>query len=205
MVESQLRARGIHDRRVLDVMLRLSRHSFVPKANFNMAYDDCALPITDEQTISQPYMVAVMSELLELTGKEKVLEVGTGSGYQTAILMELAAEVHTIERISNVSKIARDNLESLGYEKINFYIKDGTLGVPEHAPFDRILITAAAPDVPSPLLEQLAENGIMIIPTGAKRSQRLLKIHKSQGVLHKSYHTGCVFVPLIGEHGWKAD
>ncbi|MFC1770147.1 protein-L-isoaspartate(D-aspartate) O-methyltransferase [Nitrospirota bacterium] len=205
MVETQLLPRGIRDKRVLAVMRKLPRHLFVPKDHRASAYNDCALPITDEQTISQPYMVAVMTELLELTGKEKVLEIGTGSGYQTALLRELASEVHTVERIRNISEIAERTLDSLGYKNIHFHVKDGTLGVQEEAPFERILITAGAPQIPEPLLAQLADDGIMIIPTGEKRSQRLLRLFKHRGELQKTYHTGCIFVPLIGEHGWKED
>jgi protein-L-isoaspartate(D-aspartate) O-methyltransferase len=203
MVESQLIPRGIRDERVLDAMRRVPRHQFVEELIRHSAYDDMALPIGDGQTISQPYMVAVMTELLELKGTEKVLEIGTGSGYQAAILAELANEVYTIERIPVLTKRAKDTLSSLGYENIHLSTGDGTMGWPEEAPFDRIIITAASPKIPDPLMAQLAMDGILLVPVGSRYSQQLLKIAKTNQGATEEYHTPCVFVPLIGEHGWK--
>lgn len=203
MVETQLIPRGIRDRRVLDAMRKVPRHLFVPEFIRHSAYDDMALPIGDDQTISQPYMVAVMTELLELKGFEKVLEVGTGSGYQAAILAELAGEVYTIERFSALADMARKRLTNIGYENVYVMVGDGTKGLEEKAPFDRIIITAAAPDIPDPLINQLTEGGIIVAPVGERFSQILIKGKKDKGVLVREYHTPCVFVPLVGEHGWK--
>ncbi len=203
MVALQLEPRGIKDPRVLDAMRRVPRHLFVPGHLQDRAYDDMALPIGEGQTISQPYMVAAMTELLDLTGTERVLEIGTGSGYQAALLAELSREVFTIERISALADEAAARFRSLGYENISVRVSDGTLGWPEQAPFDRIIITAASPSVPEPLQRQLAENGIIIIPVGSRFSQQLLKIRRAGGKTTEEYHTPCVFVPLIGEHGWR--
>jgi protein-L-isoaspartate(D-aspartate) O-methyltransferase len=203
MVETQLIPRGIKDRRVLDAMRKVPRHLFVPEFIRHSAYDDMALPIGDDQTISQPYMVAVMTELLELKGFEKVLEVGTGSGYQAAILAELAGEVYTIERFSALADMARKRLTNIGYENVYVMVGDGTKGLEEKAPFDRIIITAAAPDIPDPLINQLTEGGIIVAPVGERFSQILIKGKKDKGVLVREYHTPCVFVPLVGEYGWK--
>lgn len=203
MVETQLVPRGIKDRRVLDVMMSVPRHLFVDEPLWHRAYDDAALPFAEGQTISQPYMVAVMTELLELKGDEKVLEIGTGSGYQAAILAELAKEVYTIERFGSLSERARKTLASLGYENIHIITGNGTLGMPQAAPFNRILITAAAPRVPEPLIEQLSEGGIIVAPVGDTLSQQLIKTVKKNQQVSTEYHTPCVFVPLIGEYGWK--
>jgi protein-L-isoaspartate(D-aspartate) O-methyltransferase len=205
MIETQLIPRGIKDQRVLDAMRRLPRHLFAGEANLYNAYDDMALSIGEGQTISQPYMVAIMTELLELKGSEKVLEIGTGSGYQGAILAELANEVYSIERIAVLADRAVSTFRSLSYKNIHVRTGDGTLGWPEEAPFDRIIITAAAPKIPDPLLDQLGINGILIIPLGSRFSQTLLKIRKTEKGLIEEHHTPCVFVPLIGEHGWKKD
>jgi protein-L-isoaspartate(D-aspartate) O-methyltransferase len=164
-----------------------------------------ALPIGEGQTISQPYMVAIMTELLKLKGTEKVLEIGTGSGYQGAILAELAREVYTIERIAALADRAAAEYRALSYDNIHVRTGDGTLGWPEAAPFDGIIITAAAPKIPDPLLHQLGMNGILVIPVGSRFSQQLLKITRTEKGLIEEYHTPCVFVPLIGEHGWKQD
>jgi protein-L-isoaspartate(D-aspartate) O-methyltransferase len=203
MVESQLVPRGIRDERVLDAMRRVPRHLFVDELIRHSAYDDMALPIGEGQTISQPYMVAVMTELLELEGREKILEIGTGSGYQAAILSELAKEVWTIERIAVLTERAKEIFVSLGCENIRLKTGDGTLGWPEEAPYDRIIITAASPKIPDPLMDQLAVNGILLAPVGSRYSQQLLKIRKTTQGVTEEYHTPCVFVPLIGEHGWK--
>ncbi len=203
MVATQLLPRGIRDTTVLAAMRLVPRHLFVDAAVQHMAYDDMALPIGQGQTISQPYMVAVMTELLALSGRERVLEIGMGSGYQAAILAQLANEVFTIERIASLADEAAERLRQLSYSNVYVKIGDGTLGWPEEAPFDRIIITAASPKIPAPIKEQLSENGIIVIPVGSRYSQQLLRITKTKSGLEEEYHTPCVFVPLIGEHGWK--
>lgn len=203
MVKKQLIPRGISDQRVIDAMLRVPRHLFVSESMIDSAYDDMALPIGEGQTISQPYMVAVMTELLELKGPEKVLEIGCGSGYQAAILAELSREVFSVERIGILADRSSSRLRSIGYTNVRIRTCDGTLGWPEESPFDRIIITAAAPSVPEPLLEQLADNGIILVPVGDRFSQQLLKIRKTGDRTTEEYHTPCVFVPLIGKHGWQ--
>jgi len=205
MVDSQLIPRGIKDPRVLDAMRRIPRHIFAGGHNHAAAYDDMALPIGEGQTISQPYMVAVMTELLELKGTEKILEIGTGSGYQGAVLAELAKEVYTIERIGVLADRAASEYRTLDYDNIQARTGDGTLGWPEAAPFDRIIITAASPEIPEPLMDQLAMNGILIIPVGTRYSQQLLKITKTEQGLKEEYHTPCIFVPLIGKYGWEKE
>jgi protein-L-isoaspartate(D-aspartate) O-methyltransferase len=203
MVETQLAVRGITDPRVLEAMSRVPRHLFVAEEMRNGAYNDMALPIGEGQTISQPYMVAVMTELLELDGTEKVLEIGTGSGYQAAVLAELASQVYTIERNMLIADRATALLRSLSYGNIHIKIGDGTLGWPEAAPFDAIIVTAASPGIPEPLVDQLAADGILVIPVGSRFSQDLRKVRKTHQGLMEERHTPCVFVPLIGEHGWK--
>ncbi len=204
MVEQQLIPRGIADKRVLDAMRSVPRHRFMPEYSRRNAYDDMALPIGQNQTISQPYMVAVMTELLRLDGSERVLEIGTGSAYQAAVLAELALEVVTIERIPELAEAARNALRELGYTNVTCLISDGTLGAPEYAPFDRILVTAASPDIPEPLIGQLAENAILVAPVGDRSSQRLVQLIKSGNALKKNYATPCIFVPLIGLYGWSS-
>jgi protein-L-isoaspartate(D-aspartate) O-methyltransferase len=203
MVKTQLIPRGIKDERVLNAMKKIPRHLFVDESMQYKAYDDMALSIGEGQTISQPYMVAVMTQLLELKGNEKVLEIGTGSGYQTAILAELAKDIYSVERVAALATRAEERFHSLGYNNIHIKIGDGTLGWSEEAPFDRIIITAGTPKIPDPLIEQLSERGIIIAPVGERFSQRLLKVRKSKGKLLEDYHTPCIFVPLIGEYGWK--
>jgi protein-L-isoaspartate(D-aspartate) O-methyltransferase len=203
LVETQLVPRGIKDQRVLKAMLKVPRHLFVDEPIQYKAYDDMALPIGDGQTISQPYIVAVMTELLELKGNERVLEVGTGSGYQAAILAELAAEVFSIERMERLALRARERFRELGYDNVHIITGDGTAGLPEKALFDRIIITAGTPQVPDPLKEQLADNGILVAPVGARFSQQLIRLRKEKGKITEEYHTPCVFVPLVGEYGWK--
>lgn len=203
MVESQLIPRGIRSARVLDAMRKVPRHLFMPAASRPSAYDDMALSIGEGQTISQPYMVAVMTELLDLKGAEKVLEIGTGSGYQAAVLAELANEVYTIERVPALAGRAAAVLAGLGYGNVRVVVGDGTKGLEDKAPFDRIIITAAAPEIPAPLIAQLREGGIIVAPVGERFSQVLVKNRKIKGVLTVEYHVPCVFVPLIGEHGWK--
>jgi protein-L-isoaspartate(D-aspartate) O-methyltransferase len=205
MVKTQLIPRGIRDKRVLDAMERVPRHFFVDSATAGSAYSDMALPIGEGQTISQPYMVAVMTELLELKGTEKVLEIGTGSGYQAAVLAELSQDVFTIERIASLAEKAKKRFQDLSYLNIHIKADDGTLGWPEEAPFDRIIITAGSPEVPTPLIEQLTDDGILVIPVGDHYSQQLLKYRKSGKKPIIEYHTPCVFVPLIGQYGWKPE
>jgi protein-L-isoaspartate(D-aspartate) O-methyltransferase len=203
MVKTQLIPRGIRHQRVLDAMSRVPRHLFVDSSAAENAYDDMALPIGEGQTISQPYMVAAMTELLELTGTEKVLEIGTGSGYQAAVLAELSRDVFTVERIGTLAETAKKRFQDLSYVNIHIKTADGTLGWPEEAPFDRIITTAGAPEIPSPLIEQLGEGGILVIPVGDLYSQQLLKYRKTGKTPVLEYHTPCVFVPLVGRHGWK--
>lgn len=205
MVDTQLVPRGIRDKAVLSAMRTVPRHLFLEESAQYRAYDDMALPIGEGQTISQPYMVAVMTELLGLTGKEKVLEIGTGSGYQAAVLAHLAKEVFTVERIVSLAEKAEQRFRELAYFNIHVKIGDGTLGWPEEAPFDGIIITAASPMVPNPIKEQVSENGIIVIPVGSRFSQQLIRIRKTMSGFEEQYHTPCVFVPLIGEHGWKEE
>ncbi|MGE5789751.1 MAG: protein-L-isoaspartate(D-aspartate) O-methyltransferase [Syntrophaceae bacterium] len=203
MVETQLIPRGIKDERVLQAMRKVPRHLFVPEVYRHSAYDDMALPIGEEQTISQPYMVAVMTELLGLKGTEKVLEIGTGSGYQAAILAELAGTVYTIERLPDLAEEAQTRIRSLGYDNVTVVAADGTKGYEQESPYDRIIITAAAPAIPMPLIMQLREDGVIVAPVGERFSQVLIRGRKEAGSLVEDYHTPCVFVPLIGEHGWQ--
>jgi protein-L-isoaspartate(D-aspartate) O-methyltransferase len=168
-----------------------------------MAYNDNALPLGEGQTLSQPYMVALMSELLELKGTERVLEIGTGSGYQAAVLAELCEKVYTVERIKTLADKARATLDRLRYTSVAIKVYDGTYGWKEMAPFDAIMVTAASPDIPAPLLEQLKEGGRMVIPVGERFEQQLLRVTKTAEGVVTQRHLPCVFVPLIGNHGWK--
>lgn len=197
MVDSQLRARGISDPRVLDAMLRVPRHQFVPESYRAQAYEDHPLPIGDSQTISQPYVVALMLESLQLTLADRVLEVGTGSGYVTALLAELAAQVFSIERHAALADSAREVLAALGYSNVQFFIGDGTLGLPAVAPVDAILVSAAASDLPPTLLAQLREGGRMIIPVGSSESQQLQFIRRVNGRPVTSIREAVRFVPLV--------
>jgi protein-L-isoaspartate(D-aspartate) O-methyltransferase len=199
MVESQIRRRGISDRRVLEAMEVVERHHFVFEDHRRLAYDDSALPIGSGQSISQPYMVAAMTEALELSPESRVLEVGTGSGYQTAVLAELAAAVYTIERLAQLSESAQDILGSLAYDNIEFSIGDGSKGWPEAAPFDGIMVTAAAATVPHSLLEQLAEGACLVIPVGGPPDQDLYQIRRFGNEYERKFITRCRFVPLIEE------
>jgi protein-L-isoaspartate(D-aspartate) O-methyltransferase len=203
MVKNQLIPRGIADEDVLRAMGKIPRHLFVEEALVGEAYNDHPLPIGHKQTISQPYIVALMTEALALTGKEKVLEIGTGSGYQTAILAELADRVYTVERIEALLEKGKELLQSLGYKNIFFKAYDGTLGWEDFAPFDAIMVTAGAPKVPDPLLKQLADGGRMIIPIGNRYSQDLIKVTRVKDRFVEKNLGGCRFVDLIGEHGWK--
>ena len=204
MVQTQLIPRGIHDKRVLNAMRKVPRHLFVDEPMQFKAYDDMALSIGENQTISQPYMVAIMTELLELKGDEKVLEIGTGSGYQAAILAELAEEVYSIERIPPLAKRARKVLDSLKYTNIIIRIGDGTNGLKEFSPYDGIITTAAAPEAPDPLLLQLDIGGRLIIPIGDEYTQDLkMYVKEAEDTYREQSLGGCRFVKLIGEHGWK--
>ncbi|AMM40623.1 Protein-L-isoaspartate(D-aspartate) O-methyltransferase [Candidatus Desulfofervidus auxilii] len=204
MVRDQIEARGIKDKRLLKVMRKIPRHLFVDEALRDQAYNDYPLPIGEGQTISQPYIVALMTEALELKGQEKVLEIGTGSGYQTAILAELAQSVFTIERVPTLMQRAKAILDSLGYFNVAYKTGNGTLGWPEVAPFQGIIVTAAAPEIPQPYVEQLDIGGKLVIPLGDKFSQVLYKIIKlPDGRIKKEYLCGCRFVPLVGIYGWS--
>ena len=205
MVKNQLVPRGITDQGVLRVMGKIQRHLFVEEALVGEAYNDHPLPIGHKQTISQPYIVALMTQALELTGQEKTLEIGTGSGYQTAILAELSKTVYTVERIRPLLEKSRELLEKLGYTNIWFKAFDGTLGWKEHAPYDAIMVTAGAPRIPQPLLDQLTDGGRMVIPIGNKYSQDLIKLTKRKDTYREENLGGCRFVDLIGVHGWKDD
>jgi len=205
MVREQLVARGIRDQRVISAFGRVERHRFVTDTELPYSYDDRPLPIGFGQTISQPYIVALMTELLELRGREKILEVGCGSGYQTAILAELGGEVYAIERIGELLISSERVLEELGYNRVHTRVGDGSIGWKEAAPFDRILIAAATPSVPKSLIEQLAEGGRLVAPVGSKYEQMLCLVEKgASGTVKITKHGGCVFVPLIGSEGWKA-
>jgi protein-L-isoaspartate(D-aspartate) O-methyltransferase len=202
MVDEQLRARDIVDRRVLEAMERVPRELFVPEELRSRAYDDAALPIGEGQTISQPYMVARICEALGLAGNERVLDVGTGSGYQAAVLAELAGEVDTIERIPELAAQARSNLAAAGYEQVNVHVGDGTLGLPERAPFGAIAVAAAAPELPSALYEQLEPRGRLVVPVGGRHGQRLELVIKSPEGPAVVRSVPCRFVPLVGEEGF---
>jgi len=203
MVDRDLRDRGISDVGVLTAMSTIPRHRFVPCEYQHDAYSDAPLPIGGEQTISQPYIVALMTEALHLKGGERVLEIGTGSGYQTAVLAEMGAEVWTIERSAALSTRAERLLENLGYESIHCYQSDGTLGLPSASPFDRILATGSLPDVPKRLLSQLVNCGIFVGPVGDWHCQELVRIVYHANQIEREVLCTCRFVPLIGEHGWQ--
>jgi protein-L-isoaspartate(D-aspartate) O-methyltransferase len=198
MVETQIQGRGVKDPRVLSALLKVERHHFVPEEYLNSAYSDQPLPIGEGQTISQPYIVALMTELLELQGEEKVLEIGTGSGYQAAILAELAKEVYSIEIIESLAAMAKKRLSELGYQNIHVKAGDGYLGWPEVAPFDAIIVTAAPDHIPKPLVEQLKDGGRMVVPVGIY-TQELKKIVKKSGKIETTDVIPVVFVPMTGE------
>ena len=203
MVEEQIRERGVGAPRLLAALLAVPRHLFVPEDYVAGAYSDQPLPIGEGQTISQPYMVAVMTEALELSGNERVLEVGTGSGYQAALLSLLAAEVYTVESHASLALAARQRLAQLGYANVHVHSGDGTMGLSEAAPFDAIVVTAAAPRVPLPLVEQLAEGGRLVIPVGQADQQELLQVRKTAGQITSRALHYCRFVPLVGRYGWR--
>jgi protein-L-isoaspartate(D-aspartate) O-methyltransferase len=206
MVESQIVARGIKDRRVIEAMLKVPRHLFVDEAMSAQTYSDTSLPIGEKQTISQPYMVALMTELLHLTGTEKVLEIGTGSGYQAAILATLADRVYTVERLRPLALRARKALDSLRLLNVNIKVGDGTDGWEAEAPFDAILVTAGAPEVPDTLVNQLKTGGRLVIPVGSMTEQNLVRITRLEdGSVYREASIACRFVKLVGRHGWMLD
>ena len=210
MVETQLRSRGIRDPRVLDAFLQAPRHLFVPRDMLSEAYADYPLPIGEGQTISQPWIVAYMLQELHLpgparreqAGRERVLDVGAGSGYQTALLAAMGCDVYAIERIPALMEKAKAVIESLGYTRVHYYIGDGTLGWPERAPYDRIVVGAAAPSTPPSLVAQIAEGGCMVLPVGGMGGQELIRVEKHGGKTSEIPLCGCVFVRLIGKEGW---
>ncbi|MCK5306153.1 MAG: protein-L-isoaspartate(D-aspartate) O-methyltransferase [Candidatus Omnitrophica bacterium] len=202
MVEQQLISRGIRDKRTLDIFRKVPRELFVDDKYLDNSYEDHPLPIGNGQTISQPYIVALMTESLLLSPADKVLEIGTGSGYQTAILAMMCREVYSIERFPELAKKAQKVLGDLEIKNVTVKIADGSIGWEEQAPFDAILAGASAPKVPEPLLEQLNENGRLVIPVGSMYSQTLLKLVKKGGVVERKEICGCVFVPMVGEYGW---
>jgi len=203
MVETQIRKRGVGDERVLRAMRNVPRHEFVESHWKNVAYSDEPLPIGGGQTISQPYIVAVMCAAIHLEGRERVLEIGTGCGYQTAVLSWLAREVHTVEYREELASGARERLQRLGYGNAHVYCGDGSLGLEAFAPYNGIVVAAAAPHLPEPLAQQLAEGGRMIVPVGAEEHQVLLLLTKHGGKLSSEQREPCRFVPLLGRHGWK--
>jgi protein-L-isoaspartate(D-aspartate) O-methyltransferase len=205
MVEEQITSRGIKDAKLIAAMKKIPRHLFVEEALQNQAYTDHPLPIGEKQTISQPYMVALMTEALLLTGKEKVLEIGTGSGYQTAILAEMSEKVFSVERIRPLAIRARRLLYELGYFNVEIKIFDGTFGWMEESPFDAILVTAGSPDVPQPLVDQLTTGGRLVIPVGDAFIQDLFRVTKTEAGVKKEDLGGCRFVKLIGKYGWKTE
>ncbi len=203
MVETQLADRGIRDERVLAAMRRVPRHMFVDEALQDQAYSDHPLPIGDKQTISQPYIVALMTEALALQGSEKVLEIGTGSGYQAAVLAELAARVFTVERFPSLAYRANQVFQKLQYHNILVRVGDGTLGWPDDAPFDGIVVTAGTPKIPQPLVDQLAVGGRLVVPVGDRQSQDLILVERVAEGIRKTNLGGVRFVDLVGKWGWE--
>lgn len=200
-----LAAQGIGDQNVLDAMLRIPRHLFIANALWDRAYANHPLPIDQDQTISQPYIVALMTQALQLQKSDRVLEIGTGSGYQTAILAELAGHIYTIERLPQLSQKAQKLLAEAAYTNISFRIGDGTLGCPEEAPFEKIIVTAAAPEAPPSLLAQLAAGGRMVLPVGGRQMQVLLLIQRENRQFIREELCACSFLPLIGKEGWPEE
>lgn len=203
MVEKQIEARGIKDAGVLDAMRKVPRHLFVSEALMDQAYNDFPLPIGEQQTISQPYIVAEMTQALHLSARDRVLEIGTGSGYQAAILAQIVFRVYTIERIHSLYVKTRKLFDRLGYHNIVTRYSDGTTGWKDESPFDAIIVTAGAPEVPEVLVKQLAVGGRMVIPVGNQYAQELIKIVRDDKGIHQTNLGGCRFVKLVGEHGWK--
>jgi len=205
MVDEQIASRGIKDLRVLNAMCKVPRHLFVEEALHGQAYNDYPLPIGEKQTISQPYMVALMTEALELKGDERVLEIGTGSGYQAAILAELAEWVYSVERIRSLANKARKLLDELNCYNVEIKVSDGTQGWKEKAPYQAITVTAGAPEIPEPLLDQLIPGGRLVVPVGDAFSQTLVRVIRTKGGFKREDMGGCHFVKLIGKHGWEEE
>jgi protein-L-isoaspartate(D-aspartate) O-methyltransferase len=203
MVQEQLVARGIKQRRVLEAMRKIPRHFFVDPGLISRAYDDCALPIGDKQTLSQPYMAAHMIEALDLHGQEKLLEIGTGSGYQTAVLAEICFNVFSVEKIRALARKAREVLDKLEYHNIAIHVGDGTIGWSEHAPYDAIIVAAAAPEIPSPLLDQLSDGGRLVLPIGDEQNQVLMHVTRGASGFTEEELGECKFVKLWGKYGWR--
>ena len=204
MVESQLRARGIRDERVLAAMFHVPRHEFVSEEHRDQVYEDHPIPIGEGQTISQPYIVAIMLEALALNPSDTVLEIGTGSGYQTALLSELTRQVYSVERHEALARAAQSTLARLGFNNVEVLVGDGSRGLPDRAPFDAIVVSAAAPQMPPPLFEQLREGGRMVIPVGPAHAQELQLVRKHEGQPVVTSMEGCRFVPLIGSEGYRS-
>jgi len=202
MVRRQIKGRRIQDELVLEAMRTVPRHRFVPPYVRGSAYRDAPLPIGEGQTISQPYVVAFMTAALQLSGGEKVLEIGTGSGYQAAVLALIAGEVISVERLPRLAEEARRTLAELGYDNVRVVVGDGTQGWPEEAPYDAIMVTAASPEVPAPLLQQLADGGRLVAPVGPRHTQQLVRVRREREEFRREDLLGVAFVPLIGEHGW---
>ena len=203
MVQDQLAARGITDARVLAVMGRVPRHAFVEDYLRDQAYEDYPLPIGENQTISQPYMIAIMAQVLQLEQTERILEIGTGSGYFSAILAELGALVYSVERLKSLASHAQATLQTLGYRNVFIDVGDGSLGWPDHAPFDAVVIGSAAPCLPRPLLSQLIQGGRLVLPMGEEKLQTLVKVSKEPTGLREEYFGECRFVKLRGQYGWE--
>jgi protein-L-isoaspartate(D-aspartate) O-methyltransferase len=203
MVETQIAGRGIQDERVLEAMRKVPRHMFVDEALREQAYNDHPLPIAEKQTISQPYVVALMTESLELTGREKVLEIGTGSGYQSAVLAELADRVFSIERYPDLAYRANSVLQKLGYKNVIVRVGDGSLGWPDDSPFDGVVVTAGAPKIPQPLVDQLAMGGRLVVPVGDRFGQDLILVRRMADGIRKTSLGGVRFVDLVGKWGWN--
>ena len=203
MVEKQIEARGISDVRVLDAMRQVPRHLFVSEALMDQAYSDFPLPIGEQQTISQPYIVAEMTQALQLSPEDRVLEIGTGSGYQAAILSKIVYRVYSIERIHSLYVRTRKLFDRLGYHNIVTRYSDGTTGWKDMGPFDAIIVTAGSPEIPAVLVNQLTIGGRMVIPVGSQHSQDLIKLVRDQNGIHQTNLGGCRFVKLVGEHGWR--
>ncbi len=204
MVRRQIEARGITDSKVVAAIRKIPRHLFVSEALMDQAYNDFPLPIGEQQTISQPYIVAEMTQALQLEKEDRVLEIGTGSGYQAAVLAELAFRVYTIERIHPLYVKTRKLFDNLHYHNIVSRYSDGSLGWEEESPFDAIIVTAGAPEIPKVLLNQLDMGGRMVLPVGDQYSQELVKLYRDEDGIHKTHLGGCRFVKLVGEHGWRA-
>lgn len=207
MIETQLRPRGIHDPRVLDAMASVPRHVFVADTFQRRAYDDCALPSAEGQTISQPYIVAVMSQLLQIRGGEQVFEIGTGTGYQAAVLSHMVGEtghVYSIERLPELSQFAAKMLSWLNIKNVTLHVGDGSAGWPEAKRFDRIIITAGAPHVPEPVQQQLADGGVLVAPIGDESLQQMVRITRHGNEFREERFLDCRFVPLVGQYGWAA-